>query len=68
MEIWDYSQGEKVIVIMDREEKARNIGVYLTVLAAFLAAFADNQLALPSFGLAVIGTIVFGYGLFAGDG
>lgn len=55
-------------MIMDREEKARNIGVYLTVLAAFLAAFAGNQLALPSFGLAVIGTIVFGYGLFAGDG
>ena len=52
---------------MDRSEKARNIGLYLTVLAAFLAAFADNQLALPSFGLAAIGTVVFGYGLLAGD-
>jgi hypothetical protein len=52
---------------VDRSEKARNIGLYLTVLAAFLAAFADNQLALPSFGLAVVGTIVFGYGLLAGD-
>jgi hypothetical protein len=50
---------------MNNSEKARNIGLYLTVLAAFVAAFADNQLALPSFGLAVIGTIVFGYGLFA---
>ena len=51
---------------MKRCEKARNIGLYLTVLAAFLAAFADNRLALPSFGLAVIGTIIFGYGLLAG--
>ncbi|MFQ3275245.1 MAG: hypothetical protein ACI9LV_000235 [Candidatus Nanohaloarchaea archaeon] len=52
---------------MNRSEKARNIGLYLTVLAAFLAAFADNQLSLPSFGLAVIGTVVFGYGFLAGD-
>ena len=52
---------------MDRSEKARNIGLYLTVLAAFLAAFADSQLALPSFGLAIIGTIVFGYGLLSGE-
>ncbi|MBC5793564.1 MAG: hypothetical protein H8Z69_06065 [Nanohaloarchaea archaeon] len=52
---------------MNRREKARDIGLYLTVLAAFLAAFADNHLALPSFGLAVIGTIVFGYGLLAGE-
>lgn len=52
---------------MNRSEKSRNIGLYLTVLAAFLSAFAGDQLALPSFGLAIIGTIVFGYGLLAGD-
>lgn len=52
---------------MEGSEKARNIGLYLTVLAAFLAAFAGEQLALPSFGLAVIGAIVFGYGLLGGD-
>lgn len=50
---------------MNKNEKARSLGLYLTVLAAFLAAFADNQLAVPSFGLAVIGTIVFGYSLLA---
>lgn len=52
---------------MNRNEKSRSTGIYLTVLAAFLAAFADNQLALPSFGLAVVGSIIFGYGIFTGD-
>lgn len=50
---------------MNRGEKAKDIGLYLTVLAAFLAALANDQLALHSFGLAVIGTAVFGYGLLS---
>ena len=43
---------------MNKSEKFRNIGLYLTVLAAFLAAYGDNQLAIPSFGIAVIGKVV----------
>lgn len=48
-------------------EKAILAGIELTALAAFLAAFANDQFALPSFGLAVIGAIMFGYGLLAGE-
>lgn len=48
--------------------KVKDLGMYLTVLAAFLAAYGDNQFAVPSFGLAVIGTILFGYGLLAEEG
>lgn len=48
-------------------KQAKDVGIHLTVLAAFLAAYGVDYLAAPSFGLAVIGTIVFVYGLFSGE-
>ena len=51
----------------DRSQKIAMTGIQLTALAAFLAAFGGNQLALPSFGIAGAGTVVFGYGILTGD-
>lgn len=48
---------------MISSEEARSLGIYLTVLAAFLAAYGANSLALPSFFLAVLGSTIFAYGL-----
>lgn len=47
--------------------KFRDIGLYLTVLASFLAAYGGEMLALPSFGLASIGTIIFAYSFIDGE-
>lgn len=47
--------------------KLRETGIYITVLATFLAAYGGENLALPSFGLASIGTIVFTYSFIEGD-
>lgn len=41
-------------------------GIYLTVLAGFLVSYSSEIFAAPSFGLAVIGLIVFGFGVFSG--
>lgn len=48
-------------------KQAKDVGIFLTVLAAFLTAYGVDYLAAPSFGLAIIGTIVFGYGLLSGE-
>lgn len=38
-------------------------GIQTTVLAAFLAAYGGTQMALPSFGLAAVGTLAAAYGI-----
>jgi hypothetical protein len=48
---------------MVNDQKARSLGIYLTVLAAFLAAYGVNSLAAPSFLMAIVGGLIFSYGL-----
>lgn len=42
-------------------------GLQITIISAFLSSYGGSQLALPSFGLAAIGTLIFGYGLMSGE-
>lgn len=52
-------------MMMSTPEKIALAGIQVTVLAAFLAAYGGSELALHSFGLAVIGTATTAYGLVA---
>jgi hypothetical protein len=47
----------------DRSKQFAFGGIQATALAAFLVAFGGTQLALPSFGLAVLGTLAAAYGI-----
>ncbi|MFB6203034.1 MAG: hypothetical protein ABEK01_00935 [Candidatus Nanohaloarchaea archaeon] len=49
------------------EERSVYAGIQLTALSAFLAAYGGSNLALPGFGLAVLGTALTGYGLVKED-
>jgi len=44
-------------------EKFVYAGIQLTVLATFLSSYGGSNLAIPSFALAVTGTILTAYGL-----
>lgn len=52
---------------MDLSEEARSLGLYSTVLAAFLASYGVQYMAMASFFLATTGTVLFGYGLLADE-
>lgn len=47
----------------DQSKKLALGGIQATALAAFLVGFGGTQLALPSFGLAVLGTLAAAYGI-----
>ncbi|EGQ43570.1 MAG: hypothetical protein J07AB43_15610 [Candidatus Nanosalina sp. J07AB43] len=45
--------------------QAKDIGIYVTALAAFLAAYGTQSLTTSSFFLAAVGLLSFSYGLFS---
>jgi hypothetical protein len=52
---------------MKLTQEARSLGLYLTVLATFLASYGVQTMVMASFFLAVAGTVLFGYGLLADE-